>query len=63
MTFALATRHKNEMNSIEWIDSKLFVEICLRPSTHILVVVNLFVVNLFVVDFVGGHSSKLGFFI
>ena len=63
MIFALATRHKNEMNSIEWIDSKPFVVICLRPSSHILVVVNLFVVNLFVVDFVGGHSSKLGFFI
>ena len=61
--FALATRHKNEMNSIAWIDSKLFVAICLRPSTHIFVVVNLFVVNLLVANFVGGHSSKLGFFI
>ena len=25
--FALATRHNNEMNSIEWIDSKCFVVI------------------------------------
>ena len=59
--FALATRHKNEMNPIEWIDSKCVVVICLRPSTHILVVVNLFVDNLLVVNFVGAIPASLVF--